>query len=808
MNRFICIHGHFYQPPRENPWLEAIEVQDGAAPYHDWNKRITAECYAANAASRILDDKGRILRIVNNYEKISFNFGPTLLSWMESNSPFAYSAILEADAKSREAFGGHGSALAQPYNHMIMPLASLRDKITQVKWGIRDFERRFGREPEGMWLPETAVDLETLRVMADHGIRFTILAPRQALRVRAISEEDWHDVEGERIDPKFPYRVDLSGGGAMALFFYDGGLSRAVAFEHLLASGEALAGRLASAFSDEHDEAQLVHMATDGESYGHHHRFGDMALAYAVHFIETRGTARITNYGEFLAQNPPMREVEIAENTSWSCVHGVQRWKADCGCHTGSNPAWNQAWRGPLRDALDNLNAGLAGIYEERGGTVLKDAWGARDGYIDVVLDRSPETRRGFLESHAAVPPDRDAERLMLQLLEMQRHAMLMYTSCGWFFDDASGIETVQVLLYAARAVELAREIAGRDLEPAFLERLAAARSNRKEMGTGRDIYRRAVAYSVAGLKKVAAHHAMSLLFRNSVPVDRFYCYRVEDETLEVKGAGKASLLLGRARFVSDMTLDSADLCFGALNMGDHSLTAGVARLDDSGSSGAAAEGLWEVFEAADYHETLRRFDRCFSPEIHGLKSLFRDEQRRILGRIMEATLSDVERVYRRLYDTHLPLMRFLMDAGAPLPKALKVAAEFVLHTELKRRFQHEDMEPERIESVLKEAGVLGVEFDADSLEFVFRKTLERTADRLTADPGDVQTLLRLDSDLSLLESLPFSVNLRSVQNLCYDLKENKYPDMRERAGRGDEDAREWVEAFVKVSEKLWLRID
>lgn len=808
MKRFICIHGHFYQPPRENPWLEAIEVQDGAAPYHDWNKRITAECYAANAASRILDHKGRILRIVNNYEKMSFNFGPTLLSWMEDHSPFAYRAVLEADHKSRERFSGHGSALAQPYNHIIMPLANTRDKETQIIWGLRDFEKRFGRSPEGMWLPETAVDLETLEIMADNGIRFTILDPRQALSTRMINEETRLDVEGEKIDPRFPYAVKLSGGGFMALFFYDAGISRAVAFERLLASGEEMARRLTSGFSDDSDQSQLVHIATDGESYGHHHRFGDMALAYAVDLIETRGWARITNYGEFLALHPPVREVEIAENTSWSCAHGVDRWKAGCGCHTGAHLEWNQEWRAPLRDALDRLRESLAGLFEEKGGGGFQDVWAARNAYIQVILDRSKESRKAFFDGQTAAPLDLESERFFLKLLEMQRHAMLMYTSCGWFFDDISGIETVQVLLYAARAVELARDISGRDLESDFLRRLALARSNRKDMGTGRDIYERAVEHSMAGLAKVAAHHAMGLMFRNNEPVDRFHCYRVEDEVLKVKEAGKASLLLGHARFVSEITLDAADLCFGALNLGDHNVTAGVTGVDDPEASAASKAELWEVFEAADYHETLRRFDRSFHLEIHGLKSLFRDEQRRILGHILETTLEDIEGVYRRLYHKHAPLMRFLMDAGAPLPKALEVAAEFVLHTDLKLRFQEGIMEPGAIGSILQEARGVGVGLDVDSLEFDFRKALEKTAARVRAEPNDLERMLNLDSAMSLLESLPFSVNLRTVQNFFYELKEEPYPVMKKRAEAGEEYAGKWVDAFVRVSRKLWLRVE
>ncbi|HEY6843181.1 MAG TPA: DUF3536 domain-containing protein, partial [Thermoanaerobaculia bacterium] len=372
--RFICIHGHFYQPPRENPWLEAVETQDSAAPYHDWNERITAECYEPNASSRILDAHDRIVKIVNNYASISFNFGPTLLSWLEQFAPSTYGAIIDADRTSREKFGGHGSAIAQAYNHVILPLANERDRRTQVHWGLRDFEKRFGRKPEGMWLPETAVDVPSLEALAAEGILFTILEPHQA-----------KPVNGGSIDPSRPYLCRLPSGKTIAIFFYDGAISRAVAFERLLARGENLAHRLLGAFS-ETKHAQLVNIATDGETYGHHHRYGDMALAYAIDYINERKLARIANYGQFLADNPPAEEVQIVEKTSWSCSHGVGRWQLDCGCSVGAPSGWTQQWRAPLREALDWLRDECAEIFETYGKRVLIDPWQARDDYIDLVL--------------------------------------------------------------------------------------------------------------------------------------------------------------------------------------------------------------------------------------------------------------------------------------------------------------------------------------------------------------------------------------------------------------------------------------
>src|ERR1051325_5027132 len=401
MDRYICIHGHFYQPPRENPWLEAIELQDPAAPYHNWTERSTAECYAPNSVARILDGQGRILKLINNYSKISFNFGPTLLSWLETKAPETYAAILAADRDSQKSFSGHGSALAQVYNHVIMPLANSRDRRTQVLWGRSDFEKRFGRAPEGMWLPETAVDLETLELLAQTGLRFTILAPHQAARVRRIGERSWRELKGEPIDSSRAYRISLPSGKSLALFFYNGPIARAVAFEGLLSHGERFIERLYGAFSTQHEQEQLVHIATDGESYGHHHRFGDMALAYALDHIESDSQTTLTNYGEFLARQPPSHEVEIIEKSSWSCAHGIDRWWSDCGCNTGGHPSWNQQWRTPLRNTLDWLRDTIAPQWEHHSEPLLKDPWAARDDYIDVVNDRSAKNVENFFARHA-----------------------------------------------------------------------------------------------------------------------------------------------------------------------------------------------------------------------------------------------------------------------------------------------------------------------------------------------------------------------------------------------------------------------
>jgi alpha-amylase/alpha-mannosidase (GH57 family) len=488
LSNYVCVHGHFYQPPRENPFTGEVPEQPTAAPWHDWNARITEESYAANARARILGSEGDVLEEVDNYQRISFDFGPTLLSWLEKGDPDTYRAVIEADAASARRFGGHGSAMAQAYNHTILPLSNPRDKVTQVRWGIADFEHRFGRAPEGMWLPETAVDLESLAVLAGEGIRFTVLSPYQAAEVER-PDGSWAEVRDGSIDTRNPYLVELPDGRTITVFFYDGPLSREIAFERLLENGNALAARLLGSIGDPGDDPRLAHVATDGETYGHHHRHGEMALAVALEAIEASPQATLTNYAEYMTAHPTSRKANIAEDTSWSCAHGVERWRSDCGCKTGREPTGHQLWREPLRSALDWLRDELTGPFEAMGGDVLLDPWQARDDYIAIVLGEPPDR---FLSEHARPGLDDAGRRRALGLLEIQEHAMLMYTSCGWFFDDISGLEAVFVLRHAGRVCELAREHVGVDLEPEFLARLEKAPSNLEGVD-GRVVYEREV---------------------------------------------------------------------------------------------------------------------------------------------------------------------------------------------------------------------------------------------------------------------------------------------------------------------------
>ncbi len=808
MERYVCIHGHFYQPPRENPWLEAIEGQPSAYPYHDWNERIAAECYAPNADSRILDGENRIVAIVNNYASMSFNFGPTLLSWLEEKEPEVYRAILTADDESRRRFAGHGSALAQPYNHVILPLASPRDRRTQVAWGVADFVHRFARQPEGMWLPETAVDVASLEELAAAGIAFTVLAPHQVSQVRRIGEGEFEPVPAAGIDPTMPYLVALPSGHRIAVFCYDGPVSRAVAFDRLLSAGERFAERLLGAFAAEAGRAQLVHIATDGETYGHHHRHGDMALAYALHVIASGDRARLTNYGEFLEKHPPTHEVRIVDDTSWSCAHGVERWRSDCGCHSGAHPGWTQAWRAPLREALDSLRDALAPMWEERARSVFQDPWAARDAYIRVIFDRTPDSVSRWLREHAGRELSAADRTAGLKLLELQRHAQLMYTSCGWFFDDVGGIEARQIIQYAGRVLQLSEELFGSARETPFLELLARAKSNDPEAGDGRRIYEESVRPAMVSLQRVGAHYGVSSLFEEHGEIAPVYCYRVRREDQRVLTSGRARLALGRARVESEITGDAAEVAYGVLHLGDHNLSGGAIPSPGVEVYESLSAQADELFRRADLTEILRMVDRSFGSGVYALRLLFRDEQQRVLGLILRSALGEADAVYRRIYEQHAPLMRFLSSHGIPPPRGFRMAAELALNTTLRAALEAASPDAAKLGAVLEEAANVGITLHEDGLGLAVEHTVERLADALRASPSDLGRLEELEGVVDLALRLPFEIDFWKVQNAYYRLLRQFLPARRRQADGGFDDARRWVERFLALGNKLSVKVN
>ncbi len=772
--RFICIHGHFYQPPRENPWLETVETQDSAAPYHDWNDRICAECYAPNGAARILNGKSQIARIVNNYARMSFNFGPTLLSWMREKASRTCHMVRDGERRSRERYRGHSSALAQGYNHMIMPLANARDRDTQIRWGITDYEFTFGTRPEGMWLPETAVDMATLEALAANGIKFTVLAPHQCKSVRPLKDAaEWTPTPDATVDTTHPYLVRFPSGASIAVFFYNGPLSRSIAFNGLLNSGDNLVNGLKAAFKDS-AQPQLVHVATDGETYGHHHKYGEMALAYALRLLEQDKAVKLTNYASFLEQFPPEFECEIAEDTSWSCMHGIERWRSDCGCNSGRG-SWNQAWRAPLRTALDELRDALIPLTEQESGTLFNDVWAARDAYIQVILDRNPESVDRFFAAHQAHALSETERVRALELMEMQRHALLMYTSCGWFFDELSGIETVQVIAYAARVLQLSQQVFGDQaalLEPAFLARMAEAKSNIPAAGDGAQIYKKCVNTMELHLEQVAAHYAISSVFSSFADETELYCYKVHRISYEIHTSGRGRLALGRIHVASAITGHAQSFSFAVLHFGDQNITAALKVYDDADArafKAFSADAANQV-QRADFPEVIRLIDRFYGHADYSLTSLFSDDQRRIVQIILNSTLWDIENSLTTIYQDHSSLLRFLSQAGLPKPPALSIAAGFAINAGLRRAMEADTVDQAQLQSYLALAKADQVPLETSNLSYIADQRMKRAMIELEMSEGSLEMLERALTLARTLTQLPFDLNLWQAQNLWYEI--------------------------------------
>ncbi len=834
--RFVCVHGHFYQPPRENPWLETVEVQDSAAPYHDWNDRITAECYAPNGASRITNKEDEIIRIMNNYARMSYNFGPTLLSWLHDKAPRTYRMILDADKVSRQRYSGHGSAIAQVYNHVIMPLASRRDALTQIRWGIADFEHRYGRKPEGMWLAETAVNRSVLDLLAQEGIKFTILAPVQCARVRIpapttpeganpvttnpeatnpVTTNPWTETPNATVDPTHPYLVQLDEGRSIAVFFYDGPGSRAIAFEGLLNSGEDFANRLLSGFHPraltDPEVAQISHVATDGESYGHHHKHGEMALSYAMHTIEDGDQANLTNYGEFLEKFPPRWEAEVAEDTSWSCAHGVERWRSNCGCNSGGKPGWNQEWRAPLREALDYLRDCTAPLAEQLAQPLLKDLWAARDAYIQVILDRSPASILKFFAEHATRPLTEIERIAALELLELERHTQLMYTSCGWFFDEVSGIETVQIIAYAGRVIQLARKLFGEPgaaLEAGFLNILAKAKSNIPEIADGAEVYRRYVNSMQIGLEQVGAHYAISSIFRAYPEHGELFCFDVHRESQETFNSGRGRVAVGRALVYSRITEENEDICFAVLHLGDQNLSAAVKRYNAEDPAEVEAfhtfsTEIGTAIRRANLPEVIRLIDRFFGETAYSLTSLFADEQHRILNTILNQTISEMEDSLRKIYEDHASLLHFLTETGMSAPPALASAARFAINAALRRAIEAEAFDADQIETLLARAESDQISLDTQLLGYTAGQRMKRAMVRLEAsaagDPSANGALATALVITDTIHKMPFEVNIWQAQNIWNDLLRRS--DMNYWTPQ-------WKEDFKKLGKAMNISVD
>ncbi|MGA1979878.1 MAG: DUF3536 domain-containing protein [Sedimentisphaerales bacterium] len=809
MEKYICIHGHFYQPPRENPWLEDVELQDSAYPYHDWNTKITEECYRQNAASRILGPDKRIIAIVNNYSEISFDFGPTLLSWLEKHALDVYENIIEADKKSQKNFSGHGAAIAQAYNHIVMPLANRRDKYTQVVWGISDFEHRFGRKPEGMWLPETAADVETLEILAEFGIKFTILSPHQAKRIRKVGSNYWENVHRDQIDTTQAYICQLPSGRAINLFFYHGPITQDVVDGRILQNGEVFAKKMAWISSKDDNQFPLAHIATDGETYGHHHRYADMALAYCLHYIKSNNLSRITVYGEYLEKHPPAYEVEIYENSSWSCSHGVERWRSNCGCHYGRYPSGKQQWRAPLREAMDWLRDELSVVYEEMLARYVPDPWQARNDYVRVINDRSVENVEAFLQQVSGRELPYDEKIAVLKLLEMQRNAMLMYTSCGWFFDDISGIETVQIMQYAARAIQLAKEVNSKDLEPGFEDILQKAPTNVKDFGSGKDVYEALVKTTNVDLNRVGAHLAVSSIFEEQAVVEKdVYCYSTKIENYERIDAGIQTLATGRATVQSDIVLEKHAVDFTVLHFGDHNLICAVNARSPDDAFYKMREDLKRAFSKGDTTEVMRVMNIFYKGNNFSLWHLFKDQQRRILYELLKTTWLEIEASFRHIYEHNYTIMQIMRGVHMPLPRALAAPAEFILNQDLCREIESDETDVGQLGKLAGDATKLPLQLDTATLRFEASRKINFLMGKFEDSPGDVKLLERISAILGILLTIVPELDLQPAQNVLFKVSREQYPVMIKKAEAGEQIAKKWCEHFKTLANYLGVKVD
>ncbi|MEM6753790.1 MAG: DUF3536 domain-containing protein [Cyanobacteria bacterium P01_C01_bin.38] len=703
---YVTVHGHFYQPPRENPYLNAIERQPGAAPFHDWNERIHHECYRPNAFARILNEHGEVVGIENNFEYMSFNIGPTLMSWLQNYDIDVYQRIIEADRKSCERLNGHGNAIAQVYNHIIMPLASERDKYSQIRWGKADFRSRFGRDPEGMWLAEAAVDYATVEALVNEGIRFIILAPSQAERCRSIptdseTESEWHEVGGNQIDPTRPYRCYLQGSDNnsqrryLDIFFYDGPISRDMGFSDVVYNSNHFAGRVGAAVRGDRRQSQVISVATDGETFGHHKKGTEKTLAYAfTQEFPNRGWT-VTNFAHYLSLNTPTWEVELKPVTAWSCAHGVDRWQDDCGC--GGAPGWHLKWRRPLRDSLNWLRDRLVEVYEEHGSKYFSDPWKARDEYVSILLDRSPSNISGFLNRHQKHKLQASEQVDALRLLEIQRHSLLMFTSCGWFFEEISRPEGTQILRYASRAMELAAEVAGVQLEKGFLQILEKAPTNIDIFRTGADVYRQLVLPSQISFKQVAAHYAITSLFNGHKSVEKWsglgdkkdrdsqlhhkqiYCYTASELDHQLQRLGSITLAVGHLKLVSQVTWESQQMAFAVLHLGGWDFHCCIQPFEGKRSYTKLKDKLLNALQQGSAAHTILVMTQLFGEESFNLQNLFAEERHRLMRLLTQETLSRVDQLYTQTYrDNYGVLMAFHRD-GLEAPKELQAAAEIAL---------------------------------------------------------------------------------------------------------------------------------
>ncbi len=793
IEKFVAFFGHFYQPPRFNPWTEHVDLDPTAYPFHDWNERVDSECYSVNAWIPVYGVDGWVEGVVSNYSRINFSFGPILLTWLREKRPEVFKAIVEADAESISRYG-RGVAIAQPYAHIIMPLAPRLYRELSVYWGVRFFEDTFGRPPEGFWLPEAAVDYETLEILVDNGVKFVILAPHQISTVKVGGR--W--LEYSKADPRVAYRISLPSGRSLAAVVYDEGISRELSFGDLLEDGGKLASRILGSYNELLQEPQIITVASDGEVFGHHKKNGARELAKALDIIDSSGEARLTSIARFLEVNPPRIKAKIAANTSWSCPHGVERWKSECGCASEIRPGWRQDWRAPLRKAIDMLSLETLKAYEELGPTLFKDHYRALQDYYMVVSLRSPGVLAGFLEFHLK---DRDVESSIkaLKILEAVRHSLLSQSSDAWFFEDLGRPEPFQVLRHAARTVELLKELGYDSVEEAFTSLIGEASSNTGERGT--IIYRRAIGHRV-DLLKAAAIYAV----RRSIGLAGKEMTLYSFSFSETRRDSFRELHLGIVNALSLTTMDQATIHYALIKLGPTDIYVGTGFLDKPEVYINLLRKTVRALEEGSQAKLLNTLEEAFQPSIYTLQELPADEQ----ALVAEVAASEALRSLAPPIDSWLQsltsIVKFYRLRRLPEPEELKATLSHTLNTRLLEELFRPSPDWARIRGCLKLVENLGLTLYPD-VKTVLAAKIAKTINNLYRDPQDTSTLTALHDTVEASLSAGLSLeDLSSARVLMAVLKRRYYSDFKRAAEAGDEAMWRWVKAFANLSEILKVR--
>ncbi|MDH5720646.1 MAG: DUF3536 domain-containing protein [Spirochaetia bacterium] len=806
MKKYICIHGHFYQPPRENPWINEIESEKTAFPYKNWNQRIANECYSPNTFARILNEEKKIVRILNNYSRMSHNIGPTLLQWLQKYEFETYQNIIEADMISREKFSGHGAAIAQAYNHIIMPLASLRDKKTQVKWGIADFIDRYERYPEGLWLPETAVDTETLEVLAEHEIKFTILAPHQAKSIRHLNASDWIEVASHGIDTTMAYLAKLPSGKTINLFFYNGGLSHAVSFGNLLRDGKAFADRLIQADFPAKRDYSLMHIAVDGETFGHHHRFGEMALAFCLNEIE-KSNAQITVYAEFLEKHPPEYEVQINENTSWSCAHGIERWRDDCGCKTGLNPSWRQLWRKPLRESLNWLRDYVNKHFEKKAEEIFENVWRARNKYIHIVLSNHESKIEKFLSTELKNNKDPKIKTEALLLMELQYNLLMMFTSCAWFFDDITDIATQYVLRFAVRGIEIAEKLFEIEIYEKYKSLIHNARSNTNSNKTGAVIVEKQLLPDRVDPLLITIHFALSLLDK---PVEEIETYNYTILHTEKKEyiSEKALISTGKMKIVNNKILETSEIYYTIVQEKPYHIHCYASFYHEIQNIENFHESLEDIVKSENLVELIRFLNSRFRKQ-YLLQNLLKDFIQKYSYNKIEEAMNEILRGESRILVQNYRLLAFLAQNSLEIPHPLMLSLSNIYTKGISRLFEKKEIDIRRLKKYLNQAKFFSLSLHTSEIEFAASFQISEKMKRLLHQMKSIETEIKLlheiNETIEILNKAVFELDTWRVQNFYYKIYKRRYKIMSEKSSKGISAATEWLKVFNQLGENLHI---